>query len=163
MTKLIAYPLGLGGDYVVPSSVDTIGERSFLSSTIRSITIPNSVTIIGENAFINSNYFTSLIIPESVKEIDNAGFYGCEALESVTIKGSMPVLGTGAFAACDLLKTFIIEDENYVVKDGVLFNRELTKLVTCFGTTEGEYKIPDTVTETGGAAFGAAQVSFREV
>lgn len=163
LSKLIAYPQGLGGDYIIPSTVDTIGERAFLSSTITSITIPSSVVAIGNAAFQNSNYFTSLVIPESVKEIGEGGFYGCEALESVTIKGNLPVLGTGAFAACDKLKTFIIEDDNYVVKDGVLFNKDLTTLVALLGSIEGAYKVPDTVTEIAGGAFEGSGITAIDI
>lgn len=136
-STLIACPPGLSGDYTIPSTVETIVH----------------------NAFSDIESLSSFVIPETVKEIGDYAFSGCNRLSDVTIKGDLPVLGMGVFDNCPMLQTFKIEDENYTVKDGVLFDRDFTKLVTCIWSVGEEYKIPNTVTEIVDGAF----VSCREL
>lgn len=51
-TKLIAVPCKISGDYEIPSSVISIGDRAFSWCTsLTSITIPESVIRIGDSAF----------------------------------------------------------------------------------------------------------------
>ena len=47
--------------------------------------IPNSVQRIGEKAFNGCNGIVTIIIPDSVNDIGNAAFYYCSSLISIAI------------------------------------------------------------------------------
>ena len=62
-TKLIFYPQGRKGDYVIPDSVLEIGKCAFFGCNgLTSVTIPNSVVKIGNRAFANCVKLSSVDI-----------------------------------------------------------------------------------------------------
>jgi hypothetical protein len=85
-TKLVQYPIGkIGSEYVIPSTVVTIGEGAFISSTnLHTITIPESVTTIELGAFMDCTSLEMITIPLSVTSLAKYSFYGCTGLKSVT-------------------------------------------------------------------------------
>ncbi len=84
-------PLNLEGEYVIPESVESIGDKAFCDcSGLTSVTIPNSVTSIGGSAFYNCSGLTSLTIPNSVTTIGNHAFYGCSGLSNIENVNPVP-------------------------------------------------------------------------
>lgn len=98
------------------------------------IVIANRVTKIGCNAFSNYKDVTSIFIPASVTEIQNNAFEGCTSLTNL-----------------------LVDSENTIFssKNGVLFNKEQTRLILCPNGMSGSYTIPDGVTEIESCAFKA--------
>ncbi|ORX76707.1 hypothetical protein BCR32DRAFT_248534 [Anaeromyces robustus] len=133
---------------IIEKGVTSIGENAFYECTsLTSITIPNSVTSIGEFAFYECTSLTSITIPNSVTSIGWSAFFG-SAIISINIPKSVTLIEEGAFMGCSHLASFTIEDENpnYTLKDGVLFNKELTTLIRYPPKkSETEYEIPDSV------------------
>ena len=90
-TKLVQYPGGRQGGYIVPNSVISIEGYAFNSCTgLTSVEISNSVTNIGQQAF-----------------------YQCRGLASVTILDSVTSIGYGAFDYCSCLTSVTIGDKTY--------------------------------------------------
>ena len=83
----------------------------------------------------------------SITSIGERAFFDCDELTSVTIPKSVTSIGTQAFLGCVKLLAINVADDNqiYTSIDGVLFNKDKTKLI-CFsyGKT-GSYTIPNTV------------------
>jgi hypothetical protein len=78
------------GGFSVPSSVETIGDRSFLNcGKLTTITFEDASQLkrIGELAFANSG-LTSITIPASTEEIDGSAFLGCPMLKTEIAPGS---------------------------------------------------------------------------
>ncbi len=162
----------------IPNSVTAISSHAFFyCSSLTSITIPNSVTYISVSAFENCSSLTSITIPNSVTTIDSFAFSGCSGLTSITIPNSVTTIGGCAFFGCSLtsitipssVKT-IWEDafsgysgltsinvdaanQAYSSKDGVLYNKEQTTLISCPGGKRGEMIIPSSVTIIWSHAF----------
>jgi len=68
-------PLSVEGDFIIPSSVTSIGDRAFFNcSGLASVPIPSSVTSIGNEAFANCTGLTSVVIPSSVTSIGDKAF-----------------------------------------------------------------------------------------
>lgn len=76
----------------------------------------------------------NVTIPDSVTYLEGSVFAGCENLVAVTLPPSVKyILGAGTFYGCDRLQSIIVQEGNpsYTSIDGVLYNKEVTKLVVC--------------------------------
>ena len=140
----------------IPHGVTSIGGAAFWGcSSLTSVTIGNSVTSIGEWAFSDCSSLTSVTIPDSVTSIGDCAFYGCISLTSVTIGNGVTSIND-SFSGCVSLKSFTVSESNsaYSSKDGVLFNKNKTKLVAYpAGKTNTSYTIPNSVSEIKEWAF----------
>jgi len=129
---------GPDGDVVIP---DTINGRP--------------VTRIGESAFVFKTGLTSVTIPSSVSRLGDYAFLWCRSLTSVTIPSSVTNIGNYAFQGCDSVTTFDVDAANpaYSSADGVLFDKNQTKLIQCPALKTGNYMIPSGVSSIVSRAF----------
>ena len=140
----------------IPSSVKRIEYDAFEGCTgLTSVTIPSSVTEIGDSAFAGCTGLKSVTIPNSVTEIGNIAFFGCTSLKSVTIPSSVTEIGIDAFGGCTGLKSITVDknNKNYTSVEGVLFNKNKTKILGYPNAKGSSYVIPSSVTEIGYSAF----------
>ena len=141
---------------IIGTSVKSIPNNAFRNcSNLTSINIPESVTSIGAQAFENCSNLTSINIPESVTLIGYFAFRDCSSLTSITIPESVTEIGNYAFLYCSSLKEFIVDDSNryYTSKDGVLFSKDITTLITYPNAKASVYEIPESVTSIVDWAF----------
>ena len=144
----------------IPSNVNgidvvAIGGFSGCKNLV-SVTIPDSVTSIGSYAFSGCTSLTDITIPDSVTEIWDNTFYNCASLASITIPNSVTNIGHAAFYGCTSLTSINVAEGNvpYSSDDGVLFNKEKTKLIAYpGGKIASSYAIPNGVTSIGDGAF----------
>ena len=145
--KIVSYN---GYDYYVTS----IGDGAFkYCEDITGITMPDSITSIGDEAFYDCESLTSIIIPDGVVCIDSKAFWYCDSLKSIIIPKSVESINDDAFGSSfesitvmsnkvslnyytfhgfNLKEIVINEDNpNYCSVDGVLYNKEKTKLIKC--------------------------------
>jgi len=78
-TRIVRFPRGRSGEYVIPDGVETVGAGAF-----------NGCTEV-----------TSVILPSSVVTIDYAAFWNCQ-LQSVTIPAKVDSIGIITFGYCPL-------------------------------------------------------------
>ena len=126
-TELCIYPAGnLKKEYKIPSSVTSIGNDSFSDcKNLKNITISNSVAIIGAYAFSDCSSLTKVTIPDSTVRIGANAFIGCTSLTNITVDS---------------------KNKDYLSENGVLFNKEKTKLVAYpIANSRKEYIIPSSV------------------
>lgn len=137
---LMRCPAGKKGSVAIPEGVTGIGERAFRDcSSLREIIIPDGTSSIGLSAFQNCSSLTGIMIPKSVSQIDiwdeeyeyNV-FQNCSSLTGITVD---------------------MENEAYASSDGMLFTKDLTKLICCPAGKKGEIAVPDGVTSIAGTAF----------
>ena len=156
MTELIQFPAAKGGAYKVPDSVTSIGGWAFQGcSSLTSINIPDSVTSIGDYAFYGCSSLTSINIPDRVTSIGDYAFDGCSSLTSITIPDSVNSIGNFAFYGCSSLTSIDVDEQNeeYADVDGVLFSKDMAKLIQFPAAKGGAYEIQYGVTSIGGWAF----------
>ena len=145
------------------------GKRrcTVLPSPKGDITIPSrlgglDVTKIGSEAFCECSGVTSVTIPEGVKEICWRAFGECGSLKSIKVPASVTRIYSSAFSSCKSLTHISVDDKNnnYVVRDGVVFEKDLKTLICCPGGLAGEYAIPAGVTRIYDSAFsGCAELT----
>lgn len=96
----------------------------------------------------------------SLEEIGAHSFQGCHSLTNVKLPASLKTLGFSSFRSCSALTNIIVDvnNVNYVTEDGILFNKDKTKLILYpSGRTSSGYTIPDTITEIGETAFAGCE------
>lgn len=91
-----------------------------------------TVTRIGENAFYDCKNLYSVTIPETVDSINSGAFIWCSAITEINVDGNSPYFQS---------------------KDGVLFNKAMTKLLHFPNAKSGDYQIPDGVETIGSHSF----------
>ena len=119
--------------------------------------IPQCVTTIGESAFLSCKNLTKVIIPPNVEVIGSSAFEECYNIETVFISKNVKEINGCAFSTCYKLKNFEVDHENkyFSTIDGVLFNYDKTKLVSCPQRTT--YTIPSSTKAIGYFSFQGCQ------
>ena len=143
-------------DITIANSVTRIGVYAFHGCGMADVTIPASVEIIDEEAFSGSDKFVSVTFENGVKSIGDFAFSVCYNISDLFIPASVTNIGEGAFAYDISLKNITVDENNeyYSSVDGVLFNKNKTKIITYPAmSTATSYTIPDSVTDTDPGIF----------
>ena len=161
--KLIFCPRGKQGSYEIPSTVESIEQSAFNQcKKLTSVTAAegSKLTTIYRDAFLYCSALESITIPEGVTSLWLDVFVGCTKLKSINIPASLTSIsinnvGGSPFRSCSLLTAITVEADNpnYSSADGVLFDKNKTKLICCPGGKQGSYEIPGTVTSIEIGAF----------
>lgn len=140
----IAYDFQLDGIYyTIISESDCIVEVSRNNDEYYSgnLTIPSQVTKygqtytvkrIGQNAFMDCKNLYSVTIPETVDSINSGAFIWCSAISEIKVDGNSPYFQS---------------------KDGVLFDKAMTKLLHFPNAKSGDYVIPNGVKTIASHSF----------
>ena len=87
--------------------------------------IPEGITTIGSHGIVSNKNLKKIVFPSSVTDISSRGIQSNPNLVEFVVDNNNPV---------------------YSSKDGILFNKDKTKLVSFPPSREGNYKLPDSVT-----------------
>lgn len=183
---LTAYK-GKGGNITIPSGVTKIGGRAFQGKkTITSVTIPATVIVIGNDAFrgctklksvkfskgltgieyrafYNCTSLTSIKFPKGLKSVARNAFEGCGKLEKITIPASLTDFSVEQFTGTNI--AFVVDTGStaFSCADGILYNKEKTKLLFCPTEKTGTVKVPSGVTTIDYYAFYKSKITKIEL
>ncbi|MCR5793886.1 MAG: leucine-rich repeat domain-containing protein [Solobacterium sp.] len=150
----------------IPGSVKYIKEKAFeLCENLRDVTIEEGVQSIGDLAFSECGSLTAVDLPDSIEYIGMEAFSACKGLRSFRIpKGVCDLKDTRLLDVPWIERVEIDEDNaSYVLRDGVLFSRDLSYLLYYPKRKQDEvYTVPGTVRTIGRFAF-ASNKYLREV
>jgi len=133
-----------------------MSQETKLPETLQYVNITGDIEIIAAYAFQYCGNIKTVSIPESVEYIGVEAFYGCSSLTEVVIPKAVTTIGELAFYACMRIEEFEVEQGNteYVSEDGVLYNKDKTKLLQYPAAKTGtEFTVPSGVTHLSKGAF----------
>lgn len=146
LTELCLFPSNKK-DLIFSSEILEIGYYAFSNCKLDSVVIPNGVEKISECAFYFSD--CSIIeIPSSVKTISNIAFFQCDKLHKIKLNSQAELYFSSLtrFNNCNVQEVEISSDnENYVIENGLVLNKNMDTLICCLPGTTGEVAVPDTV------------------
>ena len=108
------------------------GKRLLRGANIETYTIKEGTEVICDGAFSYCESLEQINIPDSVTAIGNIAFSGCTSLQEITIPSSVRTIGTNPFVGCTC--TITCHSPHFKVVDNVLYNSDLTKLISCLST-----------------------------
>ena len=117
------------------------------------VVIPKTARTIGKCAFAQCVNLTELYLPEGVISIGDCAFLMCGSLTTLTIPDSVTTIEGNPFRHMSAKIQVSPENTTISVIDGVVFNKECTRLIACPCNKAGAYEIPDGVLEIGVHAF----------
>ena len=110
---------------------------------------------IPQFAFEDCRRFSSIIIPNSTKSIERLAFKDCINLDSITIPELVAEIDEEAFCNCYYLTSISVNPNNpdFASEDGVLFNKNKTKMILYPQRRQGDYIVPDSVVKIENNTF----------
>lgn len=122
---------------------------------LETVSLPECLTSIYSYAFQNCNKLTGIEIPDKVTNLTDYTFSNCSALKDVSIGSGCTSISTTAFVGTSSIDkiTVSVDNKNFTVVDGVLYNKDKTTLVLYPKNRAGEFVVPDTVTSIADYAF----------
>lgn len=147
-------------DVIKKRSSRSIGDFEILGGTLtkytgsgRHVSIPEGVERLKNSVFWNCNNLEKVTIPDTVSNLGGDTFYNCENLTELIIPESVTIMGDNPFANCPKLN-LINKSSHFVLKDGALYDRDLTRLIYCAINRESDvFEIPDGVISISKHAF----------
>lgn len=143
----------------IPSGLVQIGFWAFSSSGLQSIDIPSTLVEIGYWAFWGCNELIDVTLHEGLKIIEHQAFSWCAKLTSINIPASVTYIGDNTFGGDESLIAINVasDNKNYSSEDGVLFNKDETRLIIYPGGKPGAYAISSSVVALGDYVFSYCQ------
>jgi len=148
--------LTISGNGAMPEYVNSITAPWFdYRDIIISVIINEGVTTIGTQAFDRCDAMTSISIPNTVLSIGSNSFLGCTKLTSLKIPASVTSIQALFKQNCFDLTSIEVDAANktFYSENGVLFSKDMTKLVAFPPGKSGFYTIPSSVETIRNAAF----------
>ena len=142
---------------ILPSSVKIIGSTAFQNcKALVEVKMPPGLVHIANYAFSGCSSLSKLNLPNQLEFIGGFPFYNCQLLEQLKLPASVRFIGYGAFKRSGSIE---VDASNlyYTSVDGVLFNKDTTRLIYCPIHKTGNYVVPSSVTVIGGEAFSGCE------
>ncbi|MGN0459342.1 MAG: leucine-rich repeat domain-containing protein [Ruminococcus sp.] len=139
----------------IPYCVTDIRQGAFSNCTnLKKVNFGKSVKMLGSNCFYNCKSLTKLNLPINLKSI-RWGLISGTSIKTLYLGRKIAYVNPYAMDTNTLEKIVVSEaNKHYSDKDGVLYNKRKTSLVTCpRAIKKTELKIPDTVKKININAF----------
>lgn len=129
----------------LPDSLEQLESFSFSGAGLESITIPSAIRELSSGVFDGCESLLEVILPNTLEKIGDHAFRNCIKLSDVELPSGLLSFGANPFAGCKAISSFDLPATNstFLVKDGILFDVEMTSLYGVPTGKSGAYTIPD--------------------
>ncbi len=135
-TRIIKYLNKEEEEFIVPDTVTSIGNYAFYhANRLKKLNYGLcQVTQIESNTFNNCSDLEEVILSDNITKIDKNAFVNCKNLRGIDISSNVDSIDRESFKNCDSLYYLGVDENNtiYSFKDGMLLNKEGTKLIQYF-------------------------------
>ena len=146
-------PEGISSVQIADGITDIPDSAFWGCETLVDVALPQTLRTIGKGAFGQCVNLTRINIPEGVTSIGDSAFLMCGSLTRLTIPDSVTSIEGNPFR--HLAAEIMVSSQNPAISvvDGVVFNKDGTRLIACPSNKAGAYAIPQGVLEIGTHAF----------
>ena len=146
-------PEGISSVQIADGITDIPDSAFWGCETLVDVALPQTLRTIGKGAFGQCVNLTRINIPEGVTSIGDSAFLMCGSLTRLTIPDSVTSIEGNPFR--HLAAEILVSSQNPAISvvDGVVFNKDGTRLIACPSNKAGAYAIPQGVLEIGTHAF----------
>lgn len=167
----------------MPDRITSVGSLAFFNCvSLTEVGFPANLTSLGSYCFKNCISLQAITLPPRLTGVPLQCFYNCDALERVVIPPLVTAIGVDAFVSCQNLREVVIpaattavppnsfwdspslvsfevhpDNQQNASVDGVLFNKDKTRLELYPAARPGAYVVPETVTALENLAFKDAK------
>ncbi len=131
------------------ANVTTIEDQAFSAcGNLREVTLPAGLKNIRQQAFYNCKKLAAPALPEGLESIGNFAFWSNNVPTQINLPASLTHIGSNPWGVSTSLATYTIGDgaEHYAVVDGVLFTKDMTRLISYPTACPNEtYTVPEAV------------------
>ena len=146
-------PEGISSVQIADGITDIPDSAFWGCETLVDVVLPQTLRTIGKGAFGQCVNLTRINIPEGVTSIGDSAFLMCGSLTRLTIPDSVTSIEGNPFR--HLAAEILVSPQNPAISmvDGIVFNKDGTRLIACPSNKAGAYAIPQGVLEIGTHAF----------
>jgi len=140
---------------IIPGSITVLGNQAFEEcKNLTDITIMDGVKTIGPGSFSMCKNLKNINFPDSLIEIGSNAFQWCMKLASITILKNVIKITENPFIRCKMININVSEDNpNYSSRDGVLYNKDKTRIITVPSGIKGNFELLSSVRNIEKSAF----------
>ncbi len=135
-------------DFIIENStaVKYVGSNS-------KVVVPEGITALATSLFWDNQNIEEVVLPKSLINLGGDTFYNCFNLKKVNIPMNVKFMGNNPFAGCPKLD-LVNESNNFNFVDGVLYNKDFSKLIYCsIKQAKGNYHINESTKIVGKHSF----------
>lgn len=148
-------------DLAMPEGIETLSFTYWGCKSLTRLQIPKSVETVGQQAIQGCDGLEEIVFPEGIKTFSGNGIVSeCANLVRIVLPASVETIsGMNIFGKNPKLETIDVSPENrfFTSVEGVLFDKDMTRLIQCPGAKAGIYEIPSSVLEINPLAFSGCR------
>ncbi len=153
MKTFVMCPQTRSGEVVIDNNVEILGRAAFGKCTdVNRIVLGDKITEIRDICFMYSG-LTELNIPDSCTNIGRDIFFVCQGLTTVNIPVDIKELNYAIFEGSYIRDLILPDDSAFAFENGIIYDRNKTKVILALGESAEEVVIPEGVIEICDYAF----------
>ncbi len=140
-------------EVVLNDGLEVIKTKAFMRSNVISINIPSTVRTIGGGCFSGCTELENVYNSAELTQIQGITFKDCISLKELDLGSSIVKIYENAFQNCSAMFHINNDNKYYTTKDGVLYSKDMKKIIKYPGLKKGDYTLPKTIDSINKYAF----------